>query len=81
MNMAVDFDSNKAKYLRTFGGIKSIIKYQTTNRVLDTNKTKYLWGFDVVLKLNMSQTCFRVWDMTNLYSSHKVQSYYETWKN
>jgi len=65
MNMTVDFDSNKAKLPRTFGGIKSIIKYQTTNGVLDTNKTKYLQGFDVVLKLNMSWTCFGVWDMTD----------------
>ena len=40
MNMTVDFDSNKVKLLWTFGGIKSIIKYQTTDGVLDTNKTK-----------------------------------------
>ena len=64
MNMTADFDLNKAKYPQTFGRIKSIIKYQTTNGVLDTNKTKYPRGFDVVLKLNISRTCFGVWDMT-----------------
>jgi len=44
--------------------VESIIKYQTTDGVLDMNKTKYLQGFDVILKLNMSWTCFGVWDMT-----------------
>ena len=41
-----------------------IIKYQTTDGVLDMNKTKYPQRFDVILKLNMSRTCFGVWDMT-----------------
>jgi len=36
----MDFNSNKGKYLQKFDGIKSIIKYQTTNGVLDTNKAK-----------------------------------------
>jgi len=36
----MDFDSNKAKQLQNFDGIKFIIKYQTTNKVLDTNKAK-----------------------------------------
>ena len=38
--MTMDFDSNKAKEPREFNGIKSIIKYQTTNGVLGTNKAK-----------------------------------------
>jgi len=37
MNITMDFDPNK---LQTFDGIKLIIKYQATNRVLDTNKAK-----------------------------------------
>ena len=36
----MNFDSNKAKKLWTFDRIKFIIKYQTTNGVLDTNKAK-----------------------------------------
>jgi len=38
--MTMDFDSNKAKKLQNFDGIKSIIEYQTSNRVLSTNNTK-----------------------------------------
>ena len=40
MNITADFDLNKAKQLQTFSGIKSIIKYQTTDGVLCTNKAK-----------------------------------------
>ena len=46
------------------GEIKSIIKYQTTDGVLDT-----LQGSNVILKLNMSQTCFGVWDMIKAQNS------------
>ena len=60
----MDLDSNIAKYPHEFDGIKSIIKYQTINRVLDSNKAKYPQRFDIILELDMSQTCFRVWDMT-----------------
>jgi len=52
--------------------VESIIKYQTTDGVLDMNKTKYPQGFDVILKLNMSRTCFGVWDMT---IEHKYKIY------
>ena len=38
--MTVDFESIKARQPQRFDRIKSIIKYQTTNGVLDTNKTK-----------------------------------------
>jgi len=76
MNMTADFDSNKVKWPRTFGEIKSIIKYQTTDGVLDTNKTKYPWGFDVVLKINMSRTCFGVWDMTNDHVCYYIMNIY-----
>jgi len=47
-----------------FDGIKFIIKYQTTNRVLDINKAKELWKFDIILKSDISWTCFEVWDIT-----------------
>jgi len=36
----MDFNSSKAKEPWGFDGIKFIIKYQTTNGVLDTNKAK-----------------------------------------
>jgi len=54
--MTADFDSNKAKLLQNFDGIKYIIKYQTTNRVLGTNKAKLLQEFDSVLKSDMFQS-------------------------
>ena len=38
--MTTNFNSNKVKKLQTFDEIKSIIKYQTTDRVLGTNKAK-----------------------------------------
>ena len=40
MNITVDFDSIKAKWLWKFDRIKYIIKYQTTDGVLGTNKAK-----------------------------------------